>query len=207
MLALRRTLVTALIAVTASVCAQAPAAAPAEGTKRTGDQTTGPGRQVAARWSSTRANGWCCISTRRISPAAAPPRPAELRDNIFAFRKARCRHSRRERRRRRLAREIRQGTQPAVRHPRRPDARGVKKYGVLTTYGTAELCQPPDLPDRPRWQDREALGQGGSEGSLGHGARRRSRPIQRTRRRPKPADIHRNRRRRGYGSRSILHRL
>ena len=33
MLALRRTLVTALIAVSASVCAQAPAVSPAEGTK------------------------------------------------------------------------------------------------------------------------------------------------------------------------------
>ncbi len=31
--------------------------------------------------------------------------------------------------------------------------------------------QPSDLPDRPRWQDREALGEGRSEGALGHGAR------------------------------------
>ena len=87
MLALRRTLVTALIAVTASVCAQTPAAAPAEGTAapalklqdqngkwHTLDQYKG--KWVVLYFYPKDFTGGCTTQA------------CELRDNIFAFSKA-----------------------------------------------------------------------------------------------------------------------
>ena len=87
MLALRRTLVTALMAVTASVCAQAPAAAPAEGSAapefKLQDQTGKwhtlkqyKGKWVVLYFYPKDANRGCTTQA------------CELRDNIFAFKKA-----------------------------------------------------------------------------------------------------------------------
>jgi peroxiredoxin Q/BCP len=87
MLALRRTLVTALIAVTASVCAQPPSAAPAEGTAapalKLQDQTgkwqtldQHKGKWVVLYFYPKDFTGGCTTQA------------CELRDNIFAFRKA-----------------------------------------------------------------------------------------------------------------------
>jgi peroxiredoxin Q/BCP len=87
MLALRRTLVTALIAVTASVCAQTPVASPAEGTAapalKLQDQTGKwqtldqyKGKWVVLYFYPKDFTGGCTTQA------------CELRDNIFAFRKA-----------------------------------------------------------------------------------------------------------------------
>ena len=86
MLALRRTLVTALIAVTTSVCAQTPATAPAEGTAapalklqdqngkwQTLDQYKG--KWVVLYFYPKDFTGGCTTQA------------CELRDNIFAFKK------------------------------------------------------------------------------------------------------------------------
>ena len=96
----------------------------------------------------------------------------ELRDNIFAFRKA-------------DAVILGVSVDDVASHKKfakehslpfdilaDPNKEVSKKYGVLTTYGTCRTRQPPDIPDRPGRQDRQALGEGGSEGPLGHGARR-----------------------------------
>ena len=87
MLALRRILVTALIAVTASVCAQAPAQSPAEGTAapdfklqdQKGDwHTLG---QYKGKWV-------VLYFYPKDDTPGCTTQACELRDNIFAFRKA-----------------------------------------------------------------------------------------------------------------------
>jgi thioredoxin-dependent peroxiredoxin len=86
MLALRRTLVTALLALTVSVCAQSPAASPAEGTVapdfklqdqagKTHSLSQYKGKWVVLYFYPKDFTGGCTTQA------------CELRDNIFAFRK------------------------------------------------------------------------------------------------------------------------
>ena len=192
MLALRRTLVTALIAVSASVCAQAPAVSPAEGTKAPAIKL----QDQAGKWHTLKQykGKWVVLYFYpKDFTGGCTTQACSLRDNIFAFRKAN-------------AVILGVSVDDVASHEKfakehslpfdilaDPTHEASKKYGVLTTFGTARTRQPPDLPDRPRRQDREALGQGGSEGSLGHGARGDQGAFA-ARRRPKPADIARRRR-------------
>jgi thioredoxin-dependent peroxiredoxin len=139
MLALRRTLVTALIAVTASVCAQTPATAPAEGTAapalklqdqngkwQTLDQYKG--KWVVLYFYPKDFTGGC--TTQACS----------LRDNIFAFRKEN-------------AVILGVSVDDVASHEKfakehslpfdilaDPTHEASKKYGVLATYGGSELA-------------------------------------------------------------------
>jgi len=139
MLALRRTLVTALIAVTASVCAQTPATAPAEGTAapalklqdqngkwQTLDQYKG--KWVVLYFYPKDFTGGCTTQA------------CELRDNIFAFKKA-------------DAVILGVSVDDVASHEKfakehslpfdilaDPTHEAAEKYGVLATYGTAQLA-------------------------------------------------------------------
>jgi len=87
MLALRRTLVTALIAVSASVCAQAPSASPAEG-------TIAPALKLqdqAGKWQTLEQykGKWVVLYFYpKDFTGGCTTQACELRDNIFAFKKA-----------------------------------------------------------------------------------------------------------------------
>ena len=87
MLALRRTLVTALIAVTASVCAQSPEAAPAEGTAAPAFKLQD---QKGAWHTLDQYKGkWVVLYFYpKDNTPGCTTQACELRDNIFAFRKA-----------------------------------------------------------------------------------------------------------------------
>ena len=87
MLALRRTLVTALIAVTASVCAQTPAAAPAEGTAAPALKL----QDQAGKWQTLDQykGKWVVLYFYpKDFTGGCTTQACELRDNIFAFKKA-----------------------------------------------------------------------------------------------------------------------
>ena len=87
MLALRRTLVTALIAVTASVCAQTPAAAPAEGTAAPAFKL----QDQAGKWHTLDQykGKWVVLYFYpKDFTGGCTTQACELRDNIFAFKKA-----------------------------------------------------------------------------------------------------------------------
>ena len=87
MLALRRTLVTALIAVTASVCAQSPAAAPAEGTAAPALKL----QDQAGKWHTLEQykGKWVVLYFYpKDFTGGCTTQACELRDNIFAFKKA-----------------------------------------------------------------------------------------------------------------------
>ena len=87
MLALRRTLVTALIAVTASVCAQSPAAAPAEGSAAPALKL----QDQAGKWHTLEQykGKWVVLYFYpKDFTGGCTTQACELRDNIFAFRKA-----------------------------------------------------------------------------------------------------------------------
>jgi peroxiredoxin Q/BCP len=139
MLALRRTLVIALVAVTASVCAQIPAAAPAEGTMAPPVKL----QDQAGKWQTLDQykGKWVVLYFYpKDFTGGCTTQACELRDNIFAFKKADAvilgvsvddvtshekfakEHS--------LPFDILADPTKAV----------SKEYGVLTTYGTAELA-------------------------------------------------------------------
>jgi len=87
MLALRRTLVTALIAVTASVCAQTPAASPAEGTVAPAIKL----QDQAGKWHTLEQykGKWVVLYFYpKDFTGGCTTQACSLRDNIFAFRKA-----------------------------------------------------------------------------------------------------------------------
>ena len=87
MLALRRTLVTALIAVSASVCAQAPAVAPAEGTKAPAIKL----QDQAGNWHTLKQykGKWVVLYFYpKDFTGGCTTQACELRDNIFAFKNA-----------------------------------------------------------------------------------------------------------------------
>ena len=87
MLALRRTLVTALIAVSASVCAQAPAVAPAEGTKAPAIKL----QDQAGKWHTLKQyeGKWVVLYFYpKDFTGGCTTQACELRDNIFAFKNA-----------------------------------------------------------------------------------------------------------------------
>jgi len=87
MLALRRTLVTALIAVTASVCAQTPAPSPAVGTAAPQFKL----QDQAGAWHSLSEykGKWVVLYFYpKDETSGCTTQACELRDNIFAFRKA-----------------------------------------------------------------------------------------------------------------------
>jgi len=139
MLALRRTLVTALMAVTASVCAETPTAAPAEGTAapalKLQDQTGKwqtldqyKGKWVVLYFYPKDFTGGCTTQA------------CELRDNIFAFKKEN-------------AVILGVSVDDVASHEKfakehslpfdilaDPTHEAAKKYGVLATYGGAQLA-------------------------------------------------------------------
>jgi len=87
MLALRRTLVTALIAVSASVCAQTPDASPAEGTKAPPIKL----QDQAGEWHTLKQykGKWVVLYFYpKDFTGGCTTQACELRDNIFAFNKA-----------------------------------------------------------------------------------------------------------------------
>ncbi|HEU4591297.1 MAG TPA: peroxiredoxin [Steroidobacteraceae bacterium] len=87
MLALRRTLVTALLAATASVFAQAPAAAPAEGTAAPDFKL----QDQKGEWHTLKQyqGKWVVLYFYpKDETSGCTTQACELRDNIFAFRKA-----------------------------------------------------------------------------------------------------------------------
>ena len=87
MLALRRILVTALIAATASVAAQAPAASPAEGTAAPDFKL----QDQKGEWHTLKQykGKWVVLYFYpKDETPGCTTQACELRDNIFAFRKA-----------------------------------------------------------------------------------------------------------------------
>jgi peroxiredoxin Q/BCP len=87
MLALRRTLALALLAVTASVCAEAPAAAPAEGSAAPAFKL----QDQAGKWHTLEQykGKWVVLYFYpKDFTGGCTTQACELRDNIFAFRKA-----------------------------------------------------------------------------------------------------------------------
>ena len=87
MLALRRTLVIALMAVTASVCAQTPAAAPAEGSQAPAIKL----QDQAGKWQTLDQykGKWVVLYFYpKDFTGGCTTQACELRDNIFAFKKA-----------------------------------------------------------------------------------------------------------------------
>jgi peroxiredoxin Q/BCP len=143
MLALRRTLVTALIAVGASVCIQAadaPAStSPAEGTKAPALKL----QDQAGKWHTLKQykGKWVVLYFYpKDFTGGCTTQACELRDNIFAFRKA-------------DAVILGVSVDDVASHEKfakehslpfdilaDPDKKVSKEYGVLTTYGTAELA-------------------------------------------------------------------
>ena len=86
MLALRRTLVTAILAVTASVCAGAPAASPAEGSAAPAFKL----QDQAGKWHTLEQykGKWVVLYFYpKDNTPGCTTQACELRDNIFAFRK------------------------------------------------------------------------------------------------------------------------
>ena len=87
MLALRRIMVTALVAVATSVCAQAPDASPAEGTAAPDFKL----QDQAGKWHTLAENKgkWVVLYFYpKDNTPGCTTQACELRDNIFAFRKA-----------------------------------------------------------------------------------------------------------------------
>ena len=87
MLALRRILVTALIVATTSVCAQAPSAAPAEGTAAPAFKL----QDQAGKWHTLdqyKGKYVVLYFYPKDDTPGCTTQACELRDNIFAFRKA-----------------------------------------------------------------------------------------------------------------------
>src|SRR5215475_8097596 len=87
MLALRRIMVTALVAVAASVCAQTPDASPAEGTAAPDFKL----QDQAGKWHTLAENKgkWVVLYFYpKDNTPGCTTQACELRDNIFAFRKA-----------------------------------------------------------------------------------------------------------------------
>ena len=110
------------MAVTASVCAQTPAAAPAEGTAAPALKL----QDQAGKWQTLEQykGKWVVLYFYpKDFTGGCTTQACELRDNIFAFKKADAVILGVSVDDVGLARKIRQGTQPALRHPRRPDAR------------------------------------------------------------------------------------
>ena len=86
MLALRRILVTAIVAVTASVCAQTPAASPAEGTAAPAFKL----QDQKGEWHTLEQykGKWVVLYFYpKDNTPGCTTQACELRDNIFAFRK------------------------------------------------------------------------------------------------------------------------
>jgi peroxiredoxin Q/BCP len=139
MLALRRTLVTALIAVSASVCAQAPAVAPAEGTKAPAIKL----QDQAGNWHTLKQykGKWVVLYFYpKDFTGGCTTQACELRDNIFAFKNAN-------------AVILGVSVDDVASHEKfakehslpfdilaDPKHEASEKYGVLTTYGTAQLA-------------------------------------------------------------------
>jgi peroxiredoxin Q/BCP len=143
MLALRRTLVTALIAVTASVCAQAaadsPTTSPAEGTKAPALKR----QDQAGKWHTLKQykGKWVVLYFYpKDFTGGCTTQACSLRDNIFAFRNAN-------------AVILGVSVDDVASHEKfakenslpfdilaDPKHEVSKEYGVLTTYGTAELA-------------------------------------------------------------------
>ena len=139
MLALRRTLVTALIAVSASVCAQAPTVAPAEGTKAPAIKL----QDQAGKWHTLKQykGKWVVLYFYpKDFTGGCTTQACELRDNIFAFRNAN-------------AVILGVSVDDVASHEKfakehslpfdilaDPTHEASKEYGVLTTFGTAELA-------------------------------------------------------------------
>jgi peroxiredoxin Q/BCP len=139
MLALRRTLVTALIAVSASVCAQAPAASPAEGTKAPAIKL----QDQAGKWHTLKQykGKWVVLYFYpKDFTGGCTTQACSLRDNIFAFRKEN-------------AVILGVSVDDVASHEKfakehslpfdilaDPTHEVSKKYGVLTTFGTSELA-------------------------------------------------------------------
>jgi peroxiredoxin Q/BCP len=139
MLALRRTLVTALIAVSASVCAQAPAVSPAEGTKAPALKL----QDQAGKWHTLKQykGKWVVLYFYpKDFTGGCTTQACSLRDNIFAFRNA-------------GAVILGVSVDDVTSHEKfakenslpfdilaDPTKEVSKKYGVLTTYGTSELA-------------------------------------------------------------------
>jgi thioredoxin-dependent peroxiredoxin len=143
MLALRRTLVTALIAVSAGVCVQAadaPAStSPAEGTQAPALKL----QDQAGKWHTLEQykGKWVVLYFYpKDFTGGCTTQACELRDNIFAFKKA-------------DAVILGVSVDDVASHEKfakehslpfdilaDPDKKVSKAYGVLTTYGTAELA-------------------------------------------------------------------
>ena len=139
MLALRRTLVTALIAVSASVCAQTPAASPAEGTAAPALKL----QDQAGKWHTLDQykGKWVVLYFYpKDFTGGCTTQACELRDNIFAFKKA-------------DAVILGVSVDDVASHEKfakehslpfdilaDPNKEVSKKYGVLTTYGSSELA-------------------------------------------------------------------
>jgi thioredoxin-dependent peroxiredoxin len=139
MLALRRTLVTALIAVSASVCAQAPAVAPAEGTQAPAIKL----QDQAGKWHTLEQykGKWVVLYFYpKDFTGGCTTQACELRDNIFAFKKA-------------DAVILGVSVDDVASHEKFAKEHSLpfdiladptkvvsKEYGVLTTYGTAEVA-------------------------------------------------------------------
>ena len=139
MLALRRTLVTALIAVSASVCAQAPTVAPAEGTKAPAIKL----QDQAGKWHTLEQykGKWVVLYFYpKDFTGGCTTQACELRDNIFAFRKEN-------------AVILGVSVDDVASHEKfakehslpfdilaDPKHEASEKYGVLTTFGTSQLA-------------------------------------------------------------------
>ena len=141
MLALRRILVTALVTAAASVCVQAgePSKAPAEGSAAPAFKL----QDQAGAWHSLSEykGKWVVLYFYpKDETSGCTTQACELRDNIFAFRKA-------------DAVILGVSVDDVASHEKfakehslpfdilaDPDKKVSKAYGVLTTYGTAELA-------------------------------------------------------------------
>src|SRR5882672_4225034 len=139
MLALRRILVTAMIAATASVCAQTPAASPAEGAVAPPFKL----QDQAGEWHTLEQykGKWVVLYFYpKDFTGGCTTQACELRDNIFAFRSAN-------------AVILGVSVDDVASHEKfakehslpfdilaDPKHEVSREYGVLTTYGTAELA-------------------------------------------------------------------
>ncbi len=174
MLAFRKILVTALLAATASVCAvaadPAPTASPAENTVAPDFKL----QDQAGKWHSLKQykGKWVVLYFYpKDFTGGCTTQACELRDNIFAFKKA-------------DAVILGVSVDDVASHEKfakehslpfdilaDPSARsiGQVRRAVQRRYFAAR--QPPDFPHRPGRQDRQALGQGGPQRPFGNGAR------------------------------------
>jgi peroxiredoxin Q/BCP len=170
MLALRRTLVTALIAATASVCALA-------GDTRRRGGTAAPDFKLQdqkGQWHtlSQYKGKWVVLYFYpKDETPGCTTQACELRDNIFAFRKADAVILGVSADDGRVTQDFAENHSLPFDILADPNKEAIKKYGVLwSPKEGVELASRQTLPDRTRRQDRQALGQGGPEGSLGNGA-------------------------------------